>query len=1025
MNEPLKLTGQQKGILMKGIVDAYPDPDNLWILLAVRMEVQVSAIARGDTYKNKVFALIRYFEADGRIGEFIRMVVNDKPNSPYLEEIKKEFTGILGESGGQDERKAEDGVLHIDLTQIDSDHISLSYFWDDPNSPICLERRLLQLPKEIEEDENPLAKARILYDWLNGSEKILEVSEQTILALALPEALSNYPWESLHLIDQKLLPLRWFKRSVAFAEPKNRPLSVLFMAAQPNGVETKLDCEQQESKILEGTKGYPLNLVVEESGWLRELKVISDRHQNDFDVLHLTGAVNSHEGKACLLTENEFGECCYSSAEDIATAIGRPFPKLILLCVEAKYSWEQSKLATLARDLISQGAETIVTFGDESSEALLSILYLELASAGTLLYVLRQVYLKVCREGREASPALPDLLKSSFTLHLADTELLSRAFVTRGQKPQVHFSTEKVANRDNFVGRRRQLQNCLKALKIDTDKVGVILHGMGGLGKTTIAFRLIQDRLPEHQPLKWLEWGQKKEKEKREPLNADKLLKVLSKSLFKEKDLKECLKGTDFETDLITLFYELSERGRLLVLIFDDFEWNLSPQGGNYRILDEPARVLQALVNAITTSQTRHKIIITCRYDNFDEEEFLSLFYSQGLDGLSGADLQKKLRQLPNFNSEKMPPHIIEKAIALANGNPRLLEDLNEKVLSLPPAEAERLLTDYQNNPELWKDRVIWPDLYDQIDEPLSKALSYGLIYQIPVPKNVLQVVCEDRDGEQIQKGINLGLIEESSDKLYRISPILPCVLDSIKLPNDEQIILEFSRRAYQQINTLWGDKDNKNEERWAEIFRLAFADKENSERFREQFSKMISVQYNEEADRAYENELRKDKEYLMANQVQIYQKLEDYLQQQDWKKADYETALIMYQWMVIENYDDFYDLFRGVPLKEINEIDRLWMQYSNQQFGIKEQAKIYRDLGGTEDYNDEVWNRFGDRVGWKQGEQWLKLNEVAYRTTETHNYHLPVLMYCRYGGVELLGLCGLLGWCSLLSRRDLRECSI
>jgi hypothetical protein len=97
MSEPLKLTGPQKEILMKGIVGAYPDPDNLWILLAVRMEVQVSAIARGDAYKNKVFALIQDFEAEGRIEEFIRVVVADKPNSPFLSPIKKEFADILGE----------------------------------------------------------------------------------------------------------------------------------------------------------------------------------------------------------------------------------------------------------------------------------------------------------------------------------------------------------------------------------------------------------------------------------------------------------------------------------------------------------------------------------------------------------------------------------------------------------------------------------------------------------------------------------------------------------------------------------------------------------------------------------------------------------------------------------------------------------------------------------------------------------------------------------------------------------------
>jgi hypothetical protein len=283
--------------------------------------------------------------------------------------------------------------------------------------------------------------------------------------------------------------------------------------------------------------------------------------------------------------------------------------------------------------------------------------------------------------------------------------------------------------------------------------------------------------------------------------------------------------------------------------------------------------------------------------------------------------------------------------------------------------------------------------------------LSYGLIYEIPVPLRVLQVVCEDRDGQLLQRGINLGLIEESSARslsarLYRISPILPRILNSIKLPDDDQELLKLARNAHRQINHLWGNEKNRNEERWAEIFRLAFADKGNPERFREQFTKMISVQYNEEADLAYEKELRKDKEYLMANQVQIYQKLEEYLQQQDWEKADYETALITYQWMVMENYDDFYDLFRRVSLDVINEIDRLWMQYSKQQFGIKGQAKIYRDLGGTEGYNERVWNRFGDRVGWKLGERWLELNEVAYRTTETNNYHLPVLMYCRNLGV-------------------------
>ena len=91
------LNGQQRKILREAILGAYPNPDDLQILLSEQMDVQLGAIARGDAYNARVFSLIQDFEADGRIEKFIRMVVKDKPQSPYLESIKKEFAGILGE----------------------------------------------------------------------------------------------------------------------------------------------------------------------------------------------------------------------------------------------------------------------------------------------------------------------------------------------------------------------------------------------------------------------------------------------------------------------------------------------------------------------------------------------------------------------------------------------------------------------------------------------------------------------------------------------------------------------------------------------------------------------------------------------------------------------------------------------------------------------------------------------------------------------------------------------------------------
>ena len=720
------------------------------------------------------------------------------------------------------------------------------------------------------------------------------------------------------------------------------------MAAAPTEVNTKLNYEQQENKILEATKRHPINLVVEESGWLEELESILYSHQDNFDILHLSGQINFQNDQACLLTENEFGNCCYSNAQDIAHALRDAFPKIIFLCGQTEYYREEKALSSLAIELIEKGVEVILTIGDELSQTIISALYRELARGETLLNAIQEIY----RETRKEAKLPPSFLG----IYLANTKLLSQALVTKGQEAQVDFEGEaifrdpagrmKVADRNNFVGRRRQLQNCLKALKVDKNKIGVLLHGMGGLGKSTIASRIICDRLPKYQPILWSEWGQKKEN--REPLNTNKLLEKLSEYVYKQddEDLEQYLGGQNLQRDLIKLFKKLSERGKLLLLILDDFEWNLEPEGGSYKILPEPARVLEYLVKAI--KNTKHKIIITCRYDNFDTEGTLTHFYSQGLDQLSGADLEKKLRKLKNFSSDKISPDVRQRALDIALGNPRLLENLDKKVLSLFDNEViKKKLTEYEINPDKWKDSVIHPELYKLIDESLIKVLSYGLVYHIPVPRTVLQIVCEDEDSGEIQRGINLSLIEESSqleesDRLYRVSPILPHILTSIKLPEDGTVLLELYRKAYQQINQLWGNRDNFNAERWREIFRLAFADKENANRFREQCSKMIDVQYNDLANGAYIRELRHLKDELSLEN--IFDNLVILiLEINDWKEADLEIgdftnkgeevdleiAFIYYQLMVRLSYirlNGFIDLSEVFPSEIIEEMIRSLM---------------------------------------------------------------------------------------------------
>jgi len=117
MSEALKLTGTQRKILREGIIGAYPNPDDLKILLSEQMDVQLGAIARGDAYNAKVFSLIQDFEADGRIEEFIRVVVVDKPNSPYLKTIK-EFSGTLGEDNTEKQKHQYHPNENMDRRQL-------------------------------------------------------------------------------------------------------------------------------------------------------------------------------------------------------------------------------------------------------------------------------------------------------------------------------------------------------------------------------------------------------------------------------------------------------------------------------------------------------------------------------------------------------------------------------------------------------------------------------------------------------------------------------------------------------------------------------------------------------------------------------------------------------------------------------------------------------------------------------------------------------------------------------------------
>ncbi|NEQ38980.1 MAG: hypothetical protein F6K40_23005 [Okeania sp. SIO3I5] len=121
------------------------------------------------------------------------------------------------------------------------------------------------------------------------------------------------------------------------------------------------------------------------------------------------------------------------------------------------------------------------------------------------------------------------------------------------------------------------------------------------------------------------------------------------------------------------------------------------------------------------------------------------------------------------------------------------------------------------------------------------------------------------------------------------------------------------------------------------------------------------------------------------------YTKLKKLLSKGKWEEADEETARCMLQvagreeegWLRVEDIDKF-------PCRDLRTIDQLWVQYSHAKFGFSVQKKIYQKLGGKGEYDEKVWKDFCDKVGWRQGGEWLYYSDLTFSLDTHYIGYLP-----------------------------------
>jgi tetratricopeptide (TPR) repeat protein len=704
------------------------------------------------------------------------------------------------------------------------------------------------------------ALGRRLFQWLDGPEGWLRTGltngETTVLLdLAAPlqahdlnpatellvRKLAHLPWELLHngnafLAELGIQPVRVMQSRSNHAPPANRPLRLLFMATSPEDVLPELNYEQEETNILKATRQQPIELVVEESGSVSQLEnLVASFDPHYFDVFHITGHGMIEDGTPQFLTEDEQGGAQRTTAEQLAEAFGRRWPRLLFLsgCHTAQAP-DRGTIPSMAHALVNAGADAVLGWArpvyDSTGIFAAKQLYRALATGETTLdavaAVRREMLREFLKDTRQATCSDWHLLR--LYQGVRDTAALvtplrtSKREQIKRKAPEADFldaeGNIKVAGASAFFGRRREMQRCLKALAYPGDYYGIFIHGIGGYGKSTIAARLCRRHEAQNPGFERVVLIG--------PVDEARLRQGISNKFGGIPEVIEILNQPkiEFKHQLAGFFNIIEGKGRRLLLVLDDFEQNIPPaqvEDGSLRLAADAWRALEALCFALEESSAASRLIVTCRYYSAKELPSNRLFV-EGLSGMLAIDIGKKTRALVSgVPAAQRNPEREEKIVQVADGNPRLLERL--MALALRPEVIEDAFLDRLGAAvREFRENLLAEKLLGALSELERKALARMTLFELAVP---MAVVAELAEGAPVESAGALGLLEKQvarGEHLYRVTTVLEPLL---RPALSEVEWSEARRRAARMVHKLWwDDPDQRSEARGLEVVRLAVA---------------------------------------------------------------------------------------------------------------------------------------------------------------------------------------------------------
>ena len=140
----------------------------------------------------------------------------------------------------------------------------------------------------------------------------------------------------------------------------------------------------------------------------------------------------------------------------------------------------------------------------------------------------------------------------------------------------------------------------------------------------------------------------------------------------------------------------------------------------------------------------------------------------------------------------------------------------------------------------------------------------------------------------------------------------------------------------------------------------------------------------NSEVEQLKEKIASLEEKLLRVSNIYRYETLQNLLKENKWLEADKETVRLI---LAIAGEEEIENLrpeeIAAIDCSELQVIDRLWLNYSDDRFGFSIQAKVYQDLGGDEqstiEQDAKLIQQWGDKLGWRKDGKWLKCSDLDY----------------------------------------------